>query len=170
MVSSPNFLPILRIGKARADGGIEQLGVAAIGAFGLGHDEGRAAHAFDAAGDEEIALAAGRGARGVEHRGEAAAAQPVDGHAAGLDRQSAEEGRVARDIARVFAGLVGAADDGVFVIPGLEGIARDQRRDHPGEQVIRPYRRKHAGMAADGRAQTVIDIGIHHGTNLPGET
>src|SRR5262249_15599391 len=101
----------LRIGGARADGGIEDADVAGVGALALRHDEGRAAHALDAASDEEVALAAARGARGIADGGEAAAAEAVDGDAADRGRQARQQCRMPRYVPRVLAGLVGAAHD-----------------------------------------------------------
>ena len=56
-----------RIGKRAPMRRIE-IGSRAIGGLGLGQDERRAAHALDAAGDEELALAEARGARAVQER------------------------------------------------------------------------------------------------------
>ena len=72
----------LRIDEAPADGGVVHLGIAVEGAGRLGHDEGRAAHAFAAAGDDQVGLAAADRPRRHRHRIEARAAQAVERDAA----------------------------------------------------------------------------------------
>src|SRR6185436_13537378 len=94
----------LRIRKARADGGVVHLDFAAEWRVGLAHDVGRAAHALDAAGDVEVAFATGDGARGIDHRLQAARAQAVDRDAGRGWRQAGEQRGEARDVAAVFAG------------------------------------------------------------------
>jgi len=61
---------------------------------------------------------------------------------------------VARDVARILAGLVGAADDRVLEIVGRERRARDELPDDAGEKVVGAPG-KAAGMAPDRRAQPV---------------
>ena len=57
------------------------------------------------------------GARRIEHGGEAAAAEAVDGERRRSRSAGPRQQRgMARDVARVLAGLVGAADDRVLVI------------------------------------------------------
>jgi hypothetical protein len=69
------------VDEAPADGGVVHGVVAAEGALGLGHDEGRAAHAFHAAGDHEAGFAGRDGACRGAHGVQAGAAQAVDGGA-----------------------------------------------------------------------------------------
>src|SRR6185437_16731177 len=92
-----------RVGKARTERRIEDPGLARIGALALAHDEGRPAHALDAAGDEQRALAAARRPPGIDDGGEAAAAEAIDGQPADRRRQPAEKGGMARDVAGILA-------------------------------------------------------------------
>src|SRR6185312_17300011 len=71
------------------------------------------------------------------------------------------------DVPRILASLVGAADDRVLVVLRLERIAPNHLLDDSGEEIVRPHRRQAAGVAADRRAQPVIDIGVEHVSFLP---
>ena len=55
--STPYMLLHQLVDEAPADGGVVDRVAAAEGALGLGHHEGRAAHALDAAGDHQLGLA-----------------------------------------------------------------------------------------------------------------
>jgi hypothetical protein len=70
MESTPYCCLHHRIDEAPADGGVVDLGAAGKGRVGLGHDEGRAGHAFDAAGDHQICLA------GLDARAASTASMP----------------------------------------------------------------------------------------------
>ncbi len=83
------------------------------GVLGLGHDKGRAAHAFDAAGHDQTGLARLDGAGGHGDGVHARPAETIDrGPRRGLAKP-AQQGGHPRDIAIVFAGLVGAAQNDV---------------------------------------------------------
>jgi hypothetical protein len=97
------------VDEAPADGGVIDGVAAAEGAFGLGHDEGGAAHALHATGDHQPGLAGLDGARGRAHGVQAGAAQAVDGGAGHFQGQAREQAGHVGDVAVVFAGLVGAA-------------------------------------------------------------
>ncbi|MCY1511484.1 hypothetical protein D9M68_459050 [compost metagenome] len=150
-----------RVGEACANGAVEDPEVAGPGAFRLGHDKGRAAHAFRAAGNEQLALAAPDRACRIQHRRQPRAAQAVEGQAADCHGKPGEQRSMAGQVAAIFARLAGAAGDQVFVGLGGEGIARHQGTHHRRQQVIRADSRQGAGMAAEGRAQAVIDVGRH---------
>ena len=156
------LLEDLGVGEARADGGIEHRHAAAVGAFRLGHHERGAAHGFDAAGDHQLAFIDGDHARRVQGGGQAGTAQAVDGEAGHGFRQPGQQRRVAGHVAGVFAGLVGVAGDHVLDQGGVEGVTGDQGADDVGEQVVRTDRRKGAGVATEGGAQTVVDVGVEH--------
>jgi hypothetical protein len=89
------------------------------GLGGLGHDEGRAGHALDAARDHHVALARGDGAVRVLDRLEPGAAEAVDRDSGDLVGQPREQQRHASDVAVVLAGLVGGAEDHL-----VDGLAR----------------------------------------------
>ena len=75
-----------RVGEAPAEGGVEQLAVAAVvGALGLGHDVGRASHRLHATGDEGIAVAGPDGVGRAVDGLQAGSAQPIDGLAGHAD-------------------------------------------------------------------------------------
>jgi hypothetical protein len=139
-------------------------GAAREGAIGLGHDERRAAHALDAAGDDQIVVAAQDGAGGVADGFQARGAEPVDRHARHLDRIAGQQQGHAGDVAVVLAGLVGAAQD--HFVDGREveaGIARGQGLQRDRRQVIGPHLRQGAAIAAEGGANSVTDIrGCRH--------
>jgi hypothetical protein len=150
-----------RIDEAPADGGVENLRIAREGRIGLAHDEGRARHALDAAGDHQLGVAGADGARRAADGIHARAAQAVDrgaGHRRAAGRK--EQGH-ARDVAVVLAGLVGAAVDDVVdalqsrfgwrCISALRGrAARSSARRG----------RQRAAVAADGGAHGVADEGF----------
>ena len=69
------------VDEAPADGRVVDLGLAGEGLGGLAHDERRAGHAFDAAGQHQLSSPAADRARGGADGVEAGAAQPVDGGA-----------------------------------------------------------------------------------------
>ena len=73
---------------------------------------------FDAAGDVEIAVPVGDGAAGVDDGVHSRGAEPVDGFAGDCDWKSGEEKSHAGDVAIVFAGLIGAAQDNVSDLVG----------------------------------------------------
>ena len=106
-----------------------------------------------------VTLAGAHAARGVQHGGEAAAAQAVDRQPARSDRQPGQQRRVARDVAAVLAGLAGAAGNDVLDILRGEGVALEQPGDHRGEQVVRTYPGQRAGVPAEGGPQSVVDEG-----------
>ena len=157
-----------RVGEARADGGVEHLHFAAERRVGLAHDVRRAAHALDAAGDVEVAFAAGDGARRVDHRLQAARAQAVDGDARRGRRQAGEQRGEARDVAAVLARLRDAAHDHVADLRGVDLVARHHFLQHFGGEVVGTHRRELAGVAADRGAQSVVEVGIEHGSAYSG--
>jgi hypothetical protein len=136
-------------------------GIAREGGVGLAHDEGRARHALDAAGDHQIGVAGADGARGGADGVHARAAQSVDRGAGDFERQAGEQGRHARDVAVVLAGLVGAAvEDVVERAPVEVGMAQHQRPDGQGGEIVGSDRGERAAVAADGGAYGVADEGF----------
>jgi hypothetical protein len=79
------------VDEAPADGGVVHRVVAAEGGFGLGHDEGGAAHAFHTAGNHQARFAGLDGARGAAHGVQARAAQAVDGGAGHVNGQARQQ-------------------------------------------------------------------------------
>ncbi len=112
MESTPYCCLHQRIDEAPADGGVEDFGRARERFRGLAHDERRARHRLDAAGNGEIDFTGADGARGGADRIHARGAQAVQRAC-----REPESGRPASssghagDVAVVFTGLVGAAED-----------------------------------------------------------
>src|SRR5690606_666444 len=133
-------------------------------AFALGDDEGCTAHAFHATGQEQLTFAGLHRAGRVENGSQTRAAQAVDGDTGDFLGQAGQQAGVAGDVAGVFTGLVGVAHDDVFVVLAVEGVAGDHGADHLGQQVVRTHRGQGTSVAAEGRAQTIIDISSHRVT------
>jgi len=68
-----------RVDEAPADGGVFEFRGAREGTVGFAHDEGGARHAFDAAGDSEVAFAGLDGARNGTDGVHAGAAEAIYG-------------------------------------------------------------------------------------------
>ena len=108
--------------------------------------------------------------RRADQRIEARAAQPVVHGARRLDRQARQQQRVAGDVAAVLAGLAGAADRHVVDDLGREARARHHLLDDAGQQVVGAHARQRSGMAAERRAQSIVDVGFEHGRGSPRAT
>src|SRR5437016_8821234 len=87
-------------------------------------------------------------------------AQAVDGHPGRRRRQAGEQRGEARDVARILACLVDAAEHDVADLGRVDLVARHHFPDHLGGEVVGAQRRELAGVAADGAAQTVVNVGI----------
>ena len=93
---------------------------------------------------------------------QARTAQTVDRRARHLDGQPGQQRGHAGDVAVVFAGLVGAAQDRIVqLFPTHAGIAGYQGLDGHGGKIIRPHGRQGAAVAAEGSADRIADIGMH---------
>jgi hypothetical protein len=95
-------------------------------------------------------------ARGDADGVHARAAQAVDGGARHVLRQTCQQQRHARDVAVVFAGLVGAAVD--HVVDGAPVdflVALHQRLERYSAKVVGTHRRQRTRIAADRRANRV---------------
>ena len=155
-----------RVDEAPADRRVVDLGVARKGALGLGHDEWRARHAFDAAGDHQLGLASPDRPRRSDDGVHAGAAQPVDRRSANADRQPGQQQRHAGDVAIVFARLVGAAkDDVVDRLPVDAGVSAHQGLEGSGREIVGAHRRQGAAEPADRRANVVADEDFAHFTH-----
>ena len=153
-----------RIDEAPADGGVENLRGAREGRLRLRHDEGRATHGLDAAGDHQVRLPSldrpGRGTDRIETR----AAKTIDRAAGNFDGQLGQQSRHAGDIAIVFTGLVGAAqDDVVQPRPVDAGMPFHQAADRQCGQIVGPDAGEGAAVAADRGADSAADEGFGHG-------
>ena len=153
------------IHKAPADGGVIDGVVAGKGGFGLGHDERCTRHALDATGDGQIHVAGadrpGGGTDGIH----AAGAEPVDRGPRDIDRQACQQSGHARDVAVVFARLVGAAhDDIIDTRPIHRGVPLHQCLQRDRGQIVGANRREGAAVTANGGALRVADECLHGGT------
>ncbi len=81
----------------------------------------------------------------------------------GTLRQAGEQQRHARDIAVVLARLVGAAEDHIVDGVPVDGrVARHQRLQRDGAQIVGAHGGQRAAEAADGGADIVADEGFGH--------
>ena len=150
-----------RIDETPADGGVEDLGVAAEGTVRLRHHEWRARHRFDAPGDRELHLAGTDRAGGDRHRIEPGAAEAIDRGPRHRYRQSREQPRHASDVAVVLARLVGAAEEHLLDCGRIERrLALEERRDGDRRQVIGAHRCERTAVAPDRRADRLADEGL----------
>jgi len=85
---------------------------------------------------QQVRLARLDGARRRATASMPEAAQAVDGGAAHFGRQAGQQRRHARHVAVVFAGLVGAAKITSCSAPSRAWMARHQRGDWHGAQVV----------------------------------
>jgi hypothetical protein len=114
---------------------------------------------LSAAGDDQLRVAAGDGPRRERHGVEPRAAQAVDRRARNAVRNASQQARHPRDVAVVFAGLVGAAEVHVIDSCRIErAVARDQGLDRAGREIIRPHRAQRPAVAANGRAHGITDV------------
>ena len=153
------------VGETGADGTVEHLELASIGSFALAHHKGRARHALYPAGNVEGAFADGDGAGGIQHGGQSAAAQPVDSLAGNAHRQSGQQSGMAGNVAAVFAGLAGTAEQHVFHLLRLERAVGQQFLDDSRGQIVRAHRGKAAALAAKGGTQSCVEVGVEHGVS-----
>ena len=127
----------LRIDEAPPEGGVVEYLRPGKSGLGLWHDEWGAAHALDPAGDDQIEVASLDGPGSTRQGVQARTAQAICGRATGRDRQARKQGRHPRDVAVIFARLVGAAENHVIqLIPVDTGIARHQGLNRYGGQVV----------------------------------
>ena len=164
--------PVLRlhqlVDETPAERGVLDLGRAGVRGLGLGHDEGRAGHALDAAGDGEFRLARLDRTSRAADRIHAGAAEPVDGDARHRLGQAREQRRHAGDVAVVLARLVGAAElDVVHPRPVDARVARHQRGDGHCAEIVGPNGGERTAEAPDGGPLSVADEGLGHGLRLP---
>ncbi|MCY1505121.1 hypothetical protein D9M68_393180 [compost metagenome] len=152
------------IDEAPAYRRVMDFGAALERALGLGHDEGRARHAFDAAGDDNLGFTQPDRAGGVADGVQPGTAKPVDRRSGYRFGQPREQGSHARDVAVVFACLVGAAKNNLIDRLSRNGRnARQRLADHVGRKIVRARARQRAAIATDGRADAADDIGFTHG-------
>jgi hypothetical protein len=131
-------------------------------ALGLQHHERRARHRLDPARQHELRLAKPYLARGLDDRLQARGAEAVHRHARHLHRQRGDQRGHPRNVAVVLAGLVGAAHVDLVDRGRVDPVARHDRLDHAGGEVVRPHGGERPGVAADGGAKGVDYDGVAH--------
>ena len=102
----------------------------------------------------------------VRNCAQAARAIALQNGARNLDRQSGRQSRVARNAARVFATLVGAADDDVLDLLGFELTAGHYRVDRAGEKVVGTHLGEGSGIAAERGALSIEYVRVEHGNSF----
>ena len=155
------------VDEAPADGGVIHRVVTAEGTFGFGHDKGRAAHAFHAAGNHQIGFTGLDGARCRADGVHARAAQTVDGGTGQLHRQTRQQTAHVSHVAVVFTRLVDAAvkqvGDGRPVdvgVAGHQGFERDRA------QIVSAYAGQSAAVTAEGGTDGIANKSLVHGGHL----
>src|SRR5581483_2719110 len=134
----------------------------------LREHERRTRHRLDAAGDEEVAVAAHHCMTRADDRAQTRRAQPVDRHARDRLRETREERGHARDVAVVLPRLVRAAEPDVLDLVGgdaapLDDLAHDERGE-----IVGTYVRERPAVAPDRRANAGEDDGPRHSTHSTG--
>src|SRR5215467_1272843 len=131
------------------------------GTVGVGA-HGHAAHALHPACDDAVVLA-GHHAHGREvGRLLPGPAHAVEGGAANVQREAADEGGIARDVQSLLAELIDAADDHVLHLGGIDARARHQRLQRLGEEVVGTNGGELAVALADGCASRPHDHCVVH--------
>jgi hypothetical protein len=74
--------------------------------------------------------------------------------------EASNEERHTRDVAVVFAGLVGTTQDHIVDVGGVDAAARNDRFEHRGGKVVGTYARERAAVATEGGAQRLNDPGL----------
>ena len=160
----------LRVHEAPPDGGVVDFVGARERLRRFAHHERRAGHAFDAASQHELRIAGLDRARGGTDGIQARSAKAVDGRTRHRGRQARQQHGHARDIAVVFAGLIGAAHDAIVQrIPIDAGVTLFQRFDRNRTEVVGSHIPQCPGITADRRAGEVANIGFGHGSVSPWE-
>ena len=151
----------LRVQEPPAERGVLELARATVPGRGrLGHDVRRPRHRFHAAADEHVAVADGDRVCGRVDRLQPGPAQPIDGQATDLDRETGKQHGHPRDVAVVLARLVGAAEDDVLDEGRVDTGPIDDGSQHERREVVRPHGRQRAAVAADGRPYGLDDPGL----------
>ena len=156
-----------RVYKAPTDGCIvNRIGAAEPGLC-LRHHERRAAHAFDATGDDHVIIARPNAPRGHAHGIHAAGAEPVHRGPRHIDRQPRQQRRHPCHVAVILARLIGIAIDHIVDRgPVHARITRHQRGNRKRRQIIGADTGQSATIAPDRRACRVADICLQ-GAGLP---
>ena len=107
--------------------------------------------------------------RGEVVGGDARAAEPIQGHAAGPDVVAGVEGGHAAEVAALLAHLGAGAPDDVVDVGGVEPVAVDQRPQHRRTEVLGVQVRQRAlALPADPSrcADGVDDQCVGHGADF----
>ena len=153
----------LWIHEAPADGGVLDFRHPRESALGLGHHQRSAGHALHATGDQQIGFAAANGARCLPHRLQAGGTQAVHRHPRHARRQAGQQQRHARHVAVVLAGLIDATVEHILQRRPVDpGIARHQRLEWQGRQVIGAHTGQGTGITADRGTDCIADKSMGH--------
>src|SRR5215467_9617102 len=108
--------------------------------------------------DGKFRLAAANGARGIADGIEAGGAKPIDGDAGDAVGQAREQERHARHVAIVFARLIGAAEHDLVERRPVElGMARNERPDRNGGEIVGAYLGERAAIAPDRGSHRITE-------------
>ena len=150
-----------RIHQTPAERRVREHALAAREGLGrLERDERGAAHALDAAGDDQVGLARADASRGVVHRLEPAAAEAVHGHAGHGLGQAGEERGHAPDVAVVLARLVRRAEDHLVDLAVADVGPLEDRADDVRREVVRTDLCERAAVPAERRPDVADDESV----------
>src|SRR5262245_66259358 len=139
-----------RIDEAPADRRVVNLSASGERLLRLSLYEWRARHRFNAAGDREVHFAGPNSTRGGADCFEARSTEAVQSHARHVVWQARKQERHARNVAVVFAGLIGAAiEDFLELCPIDLRITRHQSLDRNGGKIVRTDLGERAAVTAD---------------------
>ena len=149
-----------RIGEARAHRRIADIEPPAEGFFGLGHHEGRPAHALHASGHDDAAVAGMHGVGTGHQRAQTAAAIALDGGAGRADGETGQQRGVARHATAVLTSLVGTAHQHVVQHGRVEAGTLRQRAQGLSHQIVGTDVGQGSATLAEGRPDSVVDVTV----------
>ena len=154
------LLSDLPVREARSDRRIVDLEASVERLLVLADHERRAAHALDAASDEQLAHR--HRVRCGDHRRETARAVALDNLSGQRFRQTRRQQSMAGDATRIFATLVAATDDDIVDVLGAKRCFVNARLDNAAHQIIRANSGQCAAVAAERRTSPHVKICIQH--------
>ena len=113
-------------------------------------------------GDEQVPLSARDRPGRIDHRGQTAGAQPVEGHTGDLHRQTGQQTGAAGHVPTVFSRLIRAPDNDVLDVLATKRAACHQRGEGARQQIVGPHRRQCPGVATERGADPVVDESVDH--------
>ena len=145
--------------KAPANCGVINFGFARKSTFRFGHHKGRAAHAFNAARNDDFCRTASDGARTYNHCIESTGTKPVYSNGRNALAELRKQCGHARDVAVVLARLICATKNNFI---DLNLLALYNCIYDVSCQIIRPHHGERSTMASDGCPLAATNINVNH--------